>query len=119
MDTSLSYVAIQGLQQNVGYFNTAINPNGGNVGIGTTNPQQLLDVAGTMSAKEIVVTQTGADYVFDPAYRLAPLSEVADYIRENHHLPDVPSARKCGRRASASVKCKPSSLPKSRSSPCT
>jgi len=65
----------------------------GNVGIGTTNPQQLLDVAGTMAAREIIVTQTGADYVFDPAYRLAPLSEVADYIKENHHLPDVPSAQ--------------------------
>jgi hypothetical protein len=65
---------------------------GGNVGIGTTNPQQLLDVAGTMAAREIIVSQTGADYVFDPGYRLAPLNEVADYIRENHHLPDVPSA---------------------------
>jgi hypothetical protein len=65
---------------------------GGNVGIGTTNPQQLLDVAGTMAAREIIITQTGADYVFEPGYRLAPLYEVADYIRENHHLPDVPSA---------------------------
>jgi len=70
------------------YVNSA-----GSVGIGTTNPQQLLDVAGTMAARENIVTQTGADYVFDPAYRLAPLSEVADYIKENHHLPDVPSAQ--------------------------
>jgi hypothetical protein len=46
-----------------------------------------------MAAREIIVTQTGADYVFDPAYRLGPLSEVADYIKENHHLPDVPSAQ--------------------------
>ena len=70
------------------YVNSA-----GNVGTGTTNPQQLLDVASTMAAREIIVTQTGADYVFDPAYRLAPLGEVADYIKENHHLPDVPSAQ--------------------------
>jgi hypothetical protein len=38
------------------------------------------------------VTSTGADYVFDPTYRLAPLSEVARYIEANHHLPDIPSA---------------------------
>jgi hypothetical protein len=65
---------------------------GGLVGIGTTSPQQLLDVAGTMAAREIIVTQTGADYVFDPDYHLAPLSEVASYIKDHHHLPDIPSA---------------------------
>jgi hypothetical protein len=65
---------------------------GGNVGIGTTNPQQLLDVAGTMAAREIIVSQTGADYVFDPSYRLTPLSDVASYIKANHHLPDIPPA---------------------------
>ncbi len=64
----------------------------GNVGIGTTNPQQLLDVHGTMAAQAIIVTQAGADYVFDPNYRLAPLSEVAGYIQEHHHLLDIPSA---------------------------
>lgn len=64
----------------------------GNVGIGTTTPQQLLDVAGTMAAKEIIVSTNGADYVFDPGYRLAPLSEVASYINDHHHLPDIPSA---------------------------
>jgi hypothetical protein len=66
--------------------------NGGNVGIGTTNPQHLLGVAGTIGAQEIVVASTGADYVFDPGYRLATLTEVADYIEANHHLPEIPSA---------------------------
>ncbi len=64
----------------------------GNVGIGTTTPQQLLDVAGTMAAREVIVSTTGADYVFDSDYRLTPLPEVANYIQEHHHLPDIPSA---------------------------
>jgi hypothetical protein len=64
----------------------------GNVGIGTTNPQHLLHVAGTIGAEEVLVTSTGADYVFEPGYRLKPLSEVAKYIQANHHLPDIPSA---------------------------
>jgi hypothetical protein len=64
----------------------------GRVGIGTTNPQHLLHVAGTIGAEEILVTSTGADYVFQPGYRLRPLSEVAQYIEANHHLPDIPSA---------------------------
>jgi hypothetical protein len=65
---------------------------GGNVGIGTSAPQHLLHVAGTIGAKEVIVSSTGADYVFEPGYRLAPLSEVADYIRDNHHLPEISSA---------------------------
>ena len=66
--------------------------NGGNVGIGTTSPVHPLQVAGTIGAEEVIVSSTGADYVFDANYRLAPLSEVADYVKENHHLPDIPSA---------------------------
>jgi hypothetical protein len=49
-------------------------------------------VAGTIGAEEVLVTSTGADYVFEPGYRLRPLSEVAGYIQANHHLPDIPSA---------------------------
>jgi hypothetical protein len=63
----------------------------GNVGIGTTSPQHLLHVAGTIGAKEVVVSSTGADYVFKPGYRLAPLSEVAAYVKQHQHLPDIPA----------------------------
>jgi hypothetical protein len=63
----------------------------GNVGIGTANPTRLLHVAGTIGAEEVIVSSTGADYVFAPKYRLAPLKEIAAYVAENHHLPDIPS----------------------------
>ena len=48
---------------------------------------------GTISAKEIKVTTTGADYVFDDTYRLRPLIEVEQFIKENRHLPEIPSAK--------------------------
>jgi hypothetical protein len=72
--------------------NVLLQPAGGNVGIGTTSPQHLLHVAGTIGAEQVIVSSTGADYVFDPNYKLAPLSEVASYVEANHHLPDIPSA---------------------------
>ncbi len=66
---------------------------GGNVGIGTTNPQYLLAVKGTVGAEEFIVTNTGwSDYVFQPGYRLRPLREVNTYIRTHHHLPGIPPA---------------------------
>jgi hypothetical protein len=65
---------------------------GGYVGIGTTSPQHLLHVAGTIGAEEVIVSSTGADYVFGPGYRLPSLTEVAAYIADHHHLPDIPSA---------------------------
>jgi hypothetical protein len=65
----------------------------GNVGVGTSSPQHLLHVAGTIGAEEVIVSSTGADYVFEPGYHLRPLAEVADYVKENHRLPEVPSAK--------------------------
>jgi hypothetical protein len=73
--------------------NTFLNDLGGNVGIGTTNPQHKLSVNGTIKAKEVIVETTGwSDYVFADNYRLTPLSEVAAHIAEKKHLPGMPSA---------------------------
>ena len=66
----------------------------GNVGIGTTSPGSFkLAVEGKIGAREIVVTSVTPwpDYVFAPNYHLKPLSEVAAYIRQNHHLPEIPT----------------------------
>jgi hypothetical protein len=73
----------------------------GAVGIGTLSPQcgsatQVckLSVNGAIGAKEIVVTATGwSDYVFKPDYRLAQLSEIAAYIKDNGRLPGIPSEK--------------------------
>jgi hypothetical protein len=64
---------------------------GGNVGIGTISPQNALWVNGTVQAKEVLVNTGWSDYVFAPDYYLAPLMDVAAYIKANQHLPGIPS----------------------------
>jgi hypothetical protein len=46
LDTSLSRVSIQAVQQGVAWLDTALNPSGGNVGIHTNAPVATLHVAG-------------------------------------------------------------------------
>ncbi len=54
-----------------------------------------LSVHGEIIANEIKV-QVGvpADYVFEKNYKLMPLNEVEEFIKENKHLPNVPSGAK-------------------------
>lgn len=69
--------------------------NGGNIGIGTKNPQYLLDVKGIIRATEVKIQSIGqfyADFVFAKDYALPTLKEVDSFIQTNGHLPDVPSA---------------------------
>jgi len=81
------------LLQNNGVTALAVVP-GGNIGIGTTSPTQKLSVNGNIAAKKLIVSQTGwPDYVFDPSYKLKPLSELSAFIQQYKHLPDLPSAK--------------------------
>jgi hypothetical protein len=78
-----------GSQANVVYVNSSAN-----VGVGTTNPQSKLAVNGTITAKEVKVTQAGwSDYVFAEDYRLLPLDELEAYVGTEKHLPGIPAAK--------------------------
>ena len=68
----------------------------GNVLIGKTTQENVaykLDVNGAIRANEIVVNTTGADFVFNDDYELKELEEIEEFIKENKHLPGIPSAQ--------------------------
>lgn len=70
-----------------------INMATGNVGVGTFTVDSRLTVNGKIKAEEVeIVVDVPADYVFDENYERMPLAEVARYVYENKHLPNVPSA---------------------------
>ncbi|CAD0006673.1 hypothetical protein [Flavobacterium chungangense] len=69
-----------------------------NIGIGTSNftdgsDTYRLSVKGKVRAEEVKVYNTWADYVFAKNYDLKPLAKVEEYIAQNGHLPNVPSAK--------------------------
>lgn len=69
--------------------------NNGSVGIGTESPGSTykLSVNGKIRTKEIRVETGWSDFVFNKDYKLKSLEEVEKYIKENKHLPDIPSEK--------------------------
>jgi len=68
----------------------------GNVLIGKTtqtNSTYKLDINGKARTNEIVVNTTGADFVFEKEYKLRSLKEVEAFVKQNKHLPEVPTAK--------------------------
>ncbi|MEM0519322.1 MULTISPECIES: tail fiber protein [Aequorivita] len=87
-------------------FKNLVEKNG-KIGIGTTTPDELLTVKGKIHTQEVMVDLYGAvapDYVFEsyytgfseimPEYNLISLEDLEVFLKENHHLPNIPSAEK-------------------------
>ena len=92
-NTSSNYAELQSQAYAGGYSPIVLNPNGGDIGIGTTTPREKLSVNGKIRAKEIKVESTNwPDYVFKPDYEKMSLSQIDTYIKANGHLPEVPAA---------------------------
>jgi hypothetical protein len=54
----------------------------------------MLVVDGAELAKEVfVLGHDWPDFVFDPGYKLPTFAELDAYIKANHHLPGIPSAK--------------------------
>ncbi len=69
-----------------------------NIGIGTNKFDDgtdiyRLSVNGFVRATKVKVYNTWADYVFNKEYNLRSLNDLEAYIKENGHLPNVPSAK--------------------------
>lgn len=77
----------------------------GKIGIGTTNPDELLTVKGIIHTQEVKVDLKGSvapDYVFEkyfsgfsdlmPEYELISLEKLELFLKKNNHLPNIPSA---------------------------
>jgi len=64
----------------------------GNIGIGTTTPNEKLSVNGHIRAKAVKVEASNwPDYVFADDYELSTLKEVKNYIQAHKHLPGIPT----------------------------
>jgi len=72
----------------------------GNMGIGIKNSGDYkLKVKGKINCEEVVITanikgddNNWPDYVFNDDYNLPDLDEVSAFIKQNRHLPEIPTA---------------------------
>lgn len=66
----------------------------GDVYMGHNDDPVTLSVNGVIKTKQVIVTNSDwADYVFEDSYKLISLNDVEQYIKENKHLPNIPSAK--------------------------
>ena len=73
---------------------TGSNYFAGRVGIGTNTPDAKLTVSGKIHSREVKVTvNAGADHVLQDNYHLLELKKLEDFIKENKHLPEIPSEK--------------------------
>jgi hypothetical protein len=69
---------------------------GGNVMIGASVPATgyLLSVDGKIMCEELKVqlSENWPDYVFEDHYSMPSITELKSFVKENKHLPGIPSA---------------------------
>lgn len=92
-----SYVNSYGVTKSGAAYFHGLNNNffNGNVGIGTIDTKGYkLAVNGSMIAESVKVKlyATWPDYVFAREYKLPSLKETKEFIKDNGHLPGMPSA---------------------------
>ena len=83
------------LQSPTGFITDLFISENGNFGIGTMMPGSFkLAVEGKIGARDIQVTTVNRwpDYVFKKGYQLMSLSSIEKFVKQNSHLPGVPSA---------------------------
>ncbi|MBO7459283.1 MAG: hypothetical protein J6T53_00035, partial [Bacteroidales bacterium] len=97
-----NHTAIQNINLNGNKLVGGTSGNGGifvagngnvRIGAGTMNPTKALEVNGTIRSKEVIVEVANwSDFVFDNNYNLMSLKDTESYIKQNGHLPNIPSA---------------------------
>ncbi len=70
----------------------ALNFHGGNVCIGYNPPTHRFTVEGDARAVRFIAdNNTWSDFVFEDTYSLMPLPQLEKYVKENKHLPEIPT----------------------------
>lgn len=78
------------------YYTPVLIKSDGKVGINTETPDESLTVRGTIHTAEVKVdtdSDVYPDYVFEENYQLRSLNDLADFIKQNKHLPEIPTAK--------------------------
>lgn len=85
------------VRRDAGFYITPILiKSDGKVGINTSTPDESLTVRGKIHTAEVKVdtdSDVYPDYVFEENYQLRSLNDLAGFIKQNKHLPEIPTAK--------------------------
>jgi hypothetical protein len=98
-DGDYIYIGEVGADDRLEMQASAFSFKNGDVFIGTSDFTKAagykLRVGGKIISEEVLVQLNASwpDYVFAPNYKLSSLKDVKKYIKQNNHLPNIPSAK--------------------------